>query len=436
MLTLSIAVWIRPGIAVGLVLCSFVLEQWAQAGSGLFVSYYQLTNIATALIVMMAFTSMMIQRQMRFPGFGKAGWMFIVLYAYCALSVLWSIDRGATISNLRGQAPYIIMFCLVAPLTAHNTKAIRDALVTVALLGSFLLVTLMMNPNWGHRGVRLAIEGTTGFGVDDIGNPLEVASMAGYLVIILSLLKMTTLPSWANAIRWTIAVASLSLIILSGSRGQFIGAVIAVVCFVPLAYRLKSLGGFFSGVFMVGVVSVTAWMLWSARSGERFELDLLLQGYSDTRLFTTFILLGAWFDAGLVYWILGLGSSASYNDSIIGIYPHFVPGEVLGELGFIGFAIYTTAYGFAVNAFIRTYQRVKEYPEARSLVATLGALLFFFSLLTLKQGSLLGSYALPIFMILIMTVDREVDALTRNAAPLPAPSPQTYGVGNENVQPA
>lgn len=436
MSALSLLVWVRPGVTLGLVLCGFVLEQWAQAGSGLFVSYYQLTNYATGLIVVMGFTSMMIQRQMRLPEIGTGAWLIIVLYIYAAVSVIWSIDRGSTIDQYRSSIIYLLPLGFVAPLTAHNTRAVRDGLVTFVLLGSFLLVTLVMNPNWGFRGVRLAVEGTTGFAVDDVGNPLEIASMGGYLVIVLALLRIPGLPSWASIFRWGMAAFSLLLIIYSGSRGQFFGAVAAVLMFVPLAYRLKSVGGFFSIVVLVGLLGGTAYLLLASLQGERFALDVMVENYSSTRLDTTMIVLSTWWDAGVLYWLVGLGSSASFSDSVIGFYPHFVPGEVLGELGLIGFSIYALAYVFTVIAFWRTYQRVKEYDEPRSLLVTLGSMFFFYSLLTLKQGSLIASIHIPLLIMVISIVDREVAAMVEGRAVQPAApvSDEEYAVSSDGVQ--
>ncbi|WP_428387474.1 O-antigen ligase family protein [Mucisphaera sp.] len=435
-MTLSIAVWARPGFAVGLVLCSFVFEQWAQAGSGLFVSYFQLTNYMTGLIVVMAYAATLIKRQMRFPSLGAAGWTMVALYVYCIISAVWSIDRGETIAQLRSAAVYLSAFGLLAPLVASDTKAIRDALLMTVLLGGFLLVTLLLNPNWSRRGVRLAVEGAANLMVRDTGNPLEVASVGGYVAIICALLRVDSLPNWLRSSQWLLVIFGFALIIASESRGQFFAALGVIILFIPFAYPIRSLGTFIGAVFATAIVAGTAVVLLQTFATERFDFQNMIENYSDSRIGTTGILLGAWASAGPLYWFLGLGSSASYTDDLLGTYPHFVPGEVLGELGLFGFAIYFTAYTLTAIAFFRIFRAVKPYPEARSLIATLGALCVFVSLLTLKQGSLLGSFAVPLFFILVGTMDREVRALLHHPQHAPQPIPDQPAPNTPRAQPA
>ncbi|MEQ9461014.1 MAG: hypothetical protein RIG82_08690 [Phycisphaeraceae bacterium] len=440
MTTLSIAVWIRPGYAVGLVLCCFVFEQWAQAGSNVFVSYYWLTNYMTALIVLMAFTSMMMQQQMRLPKLGAGAGVLAAMYVYCAISVVWSVDRGETLGVLRSSLIYLIPFGFLAPLAASDTKAIRDGLVMTVVLGLFLLITLLMNPNWSVRGVQLAVEGTANNQIREIGNPLELASLGGYLAIIIALLKLPFLPDWFRWARWLVVGLALTLIIASSSRGQFFASVGVIILMLPFAYKIKSLGNFISIVFGIGIVGVLALVLLQTSTGERFAIANMLENYWDTRLGPSAILLGAWAEAGVLYWLLGLGSSASFSNDIIGFYPHFVPAEVLGELGLVGMGMYLVAYALILRAFYRSFSAVAPFPEARSLVATVFGLALFYSLLTLKQGSFIASYPLMIFFIMIGTIDRDVRVmLAAGAQGMMPQAPQnienTANRSGERVQP-
>ena len=117
------------------------------------------------------------------------------------------------------------------------------------------------------------------------------------------------------------------------------------------------------------------------------------------RLDLALILLDRWSLSPLTI-IFGLGNSASFSPSIIGVYPHVVPLEVLGEEGLIGFFL------FALVLFL-TFSQVKiaalpgALTQSQRKVYAANLACFVFSLfLAFKQGSLLGSYAIFLFAAL------------------------------------
>ncbi len=87
--------------------------------------------------------------------------------------------------------------------------------------------------------------------------------------------------------------------------------------------------------------------------------------------------------------LFGLGNSASYDQRILGIYPHFIPLEILAEEGLIGFALYLLIYYCTVRSVLRSFRIVAHYPKERLLLGALVGLYLFMSILSLKQGSLL-----------------------------------------------
>lgn len=99
--------------------------------------------------------------------------------------------------------------------------------------------------------------------------------------------------------------------------------------------------------------------------------------------------------------IFGLGNSAASDPRILGIYPHFVPLEILAEEGLIGFALFgLVLYSTARNAF-ECHSQLNTTSVDRKVFAALLALFLFTSLLSLKQGSLLGNLEPFMFAIIL-----------------------------------
>jgi hypothetical protein len=87
--------------------------------------------------------------------------------------------------------------------------------------------------------------------------------------------------------------------------------------------------------------------------------------------------------------LIGLGNSASYDPRILGIYPHFVPLEVLAEEGLIGFGLYALILYYMLRSAVRSFRLIRDKPRERLLLAGLVGLCMFMLLLSFKQGSLL-----------------------------------------------
>ncbi len=68
-----------------------------------------------------------------------------------------------------------------------------------------------------------------------------------------------------------------------------------------------------------------------------------------TRVAYSLQLLSYWFSKGPIYWMFGIGSSASFHPNIVGIYCHVVIVEVLCELGLLGLGLYAGFLGFIVR---------------------------------------------------------------------------------------
>ena len=125
-----------------------------------------------------------------------------------------------------------------------------------------------------------------------------------------------------------------------------------------------------------------------------------MQGAMSGRLEQAFRLTRLWYGTPETL-LFGLGNSASFDSRILGIYPHFVPLEVLAEEGVIGFTIFLLILFLASKVVLQCYRYAQRFPSERPIIACLIATFFYSLLLALKQGSLLGNLELFMFGILL-----------------------------------
>ena len=95
--------------------------------------------------------------------------------------------------------------------------------------------------------------------------------------------------------------------------------------------------------------------------------------------------------------LFGLGNSSSFH--IVGVYPHIVPIEILTEEGFIGFAVYISIVMMAFSSIWWLIRWSGLNRELRDLVANYGAMMLYMFMLSLKQGSAIGSLVMFFFFV-------------------------------------
>jgi len=380
----------RPGVALSALFCNFALEQWGQSQVEFFSDHPALTNYLTAGVVAWA----VLMQLVRFGAwwvlrqYSTVGWLTLALLGYAAVSTLWSLVDDAKEGYINAL-PYIITYTLLCPLVVTRAKDLHDGFVATLILGSLLLVLLLTTSTWGYRQViiySLVRGGTAG------GNPLAIGSMAGYVILLAALMNTRRLKTLWNLIRWPLVLLGMVLCVLSQSRGQVFGALIAFVCALPISRRLKGSQGI-AGV-MVGLVVMSLFTFWTISEfaiAERWEYGAMRDSVEGGRVNKTFEVLEYWGNSGPMRWIFGLGNSASFSTDVIGFYPHNLPGEVLGEEGIVGFSIYVAILVALVRALRRLWFAVAPYDDARGLFAVLCALLIYEFILSNKQGSLLGN---------------------------------------------
>ncbi|MEM8872746.1 MAG: hypothetical protein AAGD32_00675 [Planctomycetota bacterium] len=389
-------------MAVGILLCTYVLEQWVQTQDSFFVANTKFTNVAVGMLIVLALGVRAIRRDQLFKPFPPVGWAVLALLVYAIVSVIWSPYSGAQ-SRIIDTLPYFIAFGLLMPFAVSKFEDVHASAMTLLFLGTALVLLAITTTDWDGRG--MTFQGSVSFGTRtrDVGSPLAVATLAGNVAMIVVLLNFTGINRFWQLARWGVVALGFYVALKSNTRGQVFAMLIAGLSFIPLSRRIASWRGFFGTIVAIGFVAILANFLidYMVGGSERWSAERMIEVYGSSRVRMSADLLSAWVDAGPLAWVFGLGYAASYDPTIIGFYPHIVLVEALGELGIIGFAILWLVVFFVARSIYRLWPVVKDYPEARGVVAVLGAMFFFEVILSFKQGTLLSAHTTLAFAVML-----------------------------------
>lgn len=400
---LGLATLRRPGTAFGGVVCMFAIEEWSQGSNPFFLRYHALTNLLIGVFVLLGLVAQFFRRNL-FSGISlKLTLWIILLFAYAFMSVAWSPRPDLSMEVWGAHSAYVLTEIVLAPLLLCRQADFRDAMGTIAILGSVLTLLLLYTVKWEYRYIVFAYQG------DNVihGNPLVPAQVAGCALFAVLFAKPRRLRLIWPLVKWSIIGFCLLLMVRTGSRGQVLGAVIAMMAAWPVAVRMKNAGSYLSIVLGVAVVLgicyeayESYWMTRENRGladrwgGEGMGKDI------SGRLDSAFILLGHWADNPLAVF-LGLGNSASYDPKILGIYPHFVPLEILGEEGLIGFGLFLWIMYLSLRNIRAGFKEISTDESLRRTFGTYFAIFVYLFILSLKQGNMLGNVLMFTFLIVM-----------------------------------
>lgn len=408
--TLSIlAIW-RPAIAMSAVMIVFGLEQWAQAKNGFYFQHGALLNVVCSLILLYGICMRVIRGQPVLRPSNPVTWATLGLFGWAMASIVWSTGQQYSIEQFRQKLPYLIAVQFALPLIVANTKDLVAAMRWALVICSAITL-LLLTVKWEGRRVEVS----SGTGVGNLsgqamgGNPLAVASLAGWTTLIAVGLNFRRVAWIWWAPRIAIACAGVYIAFKSGSRGQFFAIFMAGVMLVPLSKRMfKTPGGFIAGLLGLAIVGYIGLLIHRGATDYRWSFGGMTENWKNSRLGTSEILLDRWLDSSPVYWLLGLGSSASFRPDILGGYPHLVMAEVLAEEGIIGLVLLWMVPIFVGRALYRMWPHIKDKPVERGAVMTMASLFMFELILSFKQGSMLGSWYAFAFAMIIGRVERTV----------------------------
>lgn len=387
----------RPGVALGLIMSHYAIKQATQSMSPSLVTAGAMMSYAIFSVAILAIIAMVFRGDFFKVPFSRQGWLVWLLVGWALLSTLWSMG-SETYDQWTKWIPYIVGYALLAPLVIRHMPDWRDALVTMVVVGTLTLGSLVFGSSWdaASRTVELVSESGAKLGA----NPLAIGQMGGYLAITMLLINIPMRKWYWHAFRWGILLMGLAAGFRSSSRGQVIGAIFCMLLFLPMSRGIRHVRQFL-GLALVGLVVLAGSyvMLQDAAeiNAKRWDVQFMKDDVQSTRLETAWTVVDAWMKSEPVNQLLGIGSSASFN--ILGIYPHFVPGEVLAELGPLAFVAYLALLGTTLTACYFLYRQSRDYPDARGYVAVLSALAMYEFLLSCKQGSFLGNTGMMLLAI-------------------------------------
>lgn len=390
---LFVAAVFRPGTCLSAIIVGYGFEQWAVANSVFFAQRGQLINYLMGGVVLVAFVASIAKHGNPLSINTSVFWGFILLYLYAGLACLWAPKVMETsLFVYQYYMPYTVCFGLLAPLCIRTKDDFKSAMISTLIFGAITMVLLLVGTRihgWGRTIVVAegALQNRVGESTQRLG-PLAIAEMSASVALIALLVNFRGVTKLFSLLRWPIILLGFALIIRSGSRGQLLACVAAAAAFVGLArgYK-KEFQVFIGAAFLLILVGVTIFMFasFSTDSADRWTASGMAESFEGTRGYFCATLLSAWVNEGPMAWLIGLGSSASFD--IIQIYPHVVVVEVLAEMGIIGLVSYLSWVVLVALAFFRSAKVATESAEDRGLAAVMGALLLFSFMLTFKQGA-------------------------------------------------
>lgn len=405
---LLVFIWKRPSIALAGVLCMFGLEQWGQATHPFFSQHQTFTNFLIGSTLLLAILIKFIKGDKGILKYSPVGWLVLSLFSYALASTIWAPRSDLSQGIWASRGPYVVTFLLLTPLVITHSEDVLVAFKALILMGTALTVLLLLFSSWDSR--TIVLEGGS-------GNPLAVSQMAGMVALVAILGDPWRSSRLWQILRWAVVALCLLLVIRSGARGQLLGLVLVSVACWPLSHRVKSVGHVILLIglmgFLGGVTSLGLQEFWGAKSsyyagGSRWSTSAM-EGAMADRLAQAFHLLQIWFrSAGTIFF--GLGNSAAFDPRILGIYPHFVPLEILAEEGLVGSGIYLLILFLLFRSSHKSLRLLSNDPEERLIFGTLVSLTLFTLILSFKQGSLLGN--LEFFMFAII-MDRHSKSMVR-----------------------
>ncbi|MCO8123448.1 O-antigen ligase family protein [Stieleria sp. TO1_6] len=390
----------RPGVAIGLMMVMFGLEQFLQAKSATFVERGNLVNVGVAFVALVATCRMLLSN------LGLLKWthlqtLVILLFGYAFLSSLWTVAPREFEEYFQSQWPYFALYFGLGPILCSESQSIQDAVKSTLVLGIPIMIALAFFCEWTGRGIKLSTPVMDGGKLRHYTPPLAAASCAAVIAI----LTLSTLSKqWGRRlVGLAVLLLCTYIIIRTQSRGQLVAFCFVSALVYPATHRSVSNRAFLEliVIIVILVAAVFAAFVYAGETaGSRWQqnsMDHAMEGRAlmVQRLFLT------WTKADPLNWIFGLGASSSFR--ISSFYVHNVPVEILCELGLVGAVLFGM---FCWRSFSNAVFFVAQIPsnwEYRSCVIGFIGTLVFLLILTLKEGTL---YAVPHMFFVGILIDQ------------------------------
>lgn len=381
----------RPLWALTLAMLMYPLEQSLQGSVDQFRAFPPLANYIVAGVVGLAAIRAVFAMQRPFVGyFTRAWWVTVAIFAWSALSLLWTPSMPQAGELVREGIPYFILFLIAAPVLIDGVDDLLELAGLLMMFGALVALTIIVNPEFNLKSGRLGLMLTSTVR----SSPLAIGELGGTLLIVSSLFRSATSSTALKLARPVAFVCGAILALYSGSRGQLLFGAAFALAFYPVARPVRSIASYLataSGVVLVGgTLVLLSQFLLEGDMLRRWQGDVLGAGVEVRRL-NTLDLFRA-FASNPLAWVFGLGWNAfsSITDSSKEPYSHSLLVDLLTELGipvFIAFGFVATD---VVRAGVGLFRRWSADEQRRAAVTVFLALAAYQFLLVNKQGYLWG----------------------------------------------
>lgn len=406
----------KPRWAILFILVLYPLEQLLTTASPFFSTNTKFLNLLVGGLAVLGAGSALLGGKRPFRGFFNPVWFATIgLYLYAMVGIAFAPESESGITDLTVGAPYLGLLLIFPALLINDLNDFRRLVVPTMLIGTIIIVLILASPKTTMFGGRLGIENTGG-GRDsaDILNPLATASLGGVIVIYGMLFRPSRNVLIVNIIRAAAITVGLIIALLSGSRGQLIGAVFCGVVMFPFARQIKNVLQFITVSASAGIAVVFIMLVLNFATTKdaatRWSATALTEG-TDTRGRLVFTMLGEWASnpASIVQ---GLGTSSfnyywTLDDTP---YVHNMPVQVITEHGLIGLALLAAILYLTGRAGLALLRQFRDDPEQLSVAAILVGYCLYQFLISLKQGNFFTIGA-PFWTLLILAKVQKREAL-------------------------
>ncbi len=396
----------KPRWAILFIIILYPLEQLLSATSVFFASHHMLLNIIVGVLAIVGAASAFLSNRRPLRGYMNPVWLLTVaLYAWAVFGIMFSPDKKKAIEDFTVGLPYLGLLLVFPGLLVNDVVDFRRLLVPTMVIGTAIIVLIITSPNTTIFSGRLGLEG---LGPDSkIQNPLATATLGGTIVIIAALFKPTRFPLFVNLVRLGALGSGLAIAMLSGSRGQLLGAGLVSLLMFPFARRVKNIFQFvsvsFSAVFVLGLGYLVLSLVTTTDAASRWDMSTLESGLgSRWSMITT--MLGEFLSSPMNY-LQGLGTSSFQTYWTGGgdlPYVHNMPVQILTEHGLIGATLLMAILVLVARASYLLMKHYRDDPGMLSTAAIIIAICMYQLLLSFKQGSFFTS-AVPFWWFLVLS---------------------------------
>lgn len=411
---LSIA---APPLAFALSANLFSVKQLLQASSGIFRDSLfgsQAVNFIIGGVAVLSAIRGIVSKRLRLYGyFNRASLVTAGIFLWALASCAWSLAPTQALTSLASGAPATLLGIVILPLLVSNIVQISRVVPIWLLLTTCVAGLILVSPEFVMRDGRLVLDlGVAGLKTTRT-NPLELGTAAGVCILFGMLYRSERYALATNVLRIFAILVGTTLAIRSGSRGQFLLAILSGVLCYPIASPVVDLRRTIAGLFSLGVLLLLILLLaqrlrmsGSFMEEQRWDASGFESG-TEGRLYNISLLMSE-YARSPAKWLTGLGYLSFYQLDPEEEYTHCLTADMLGELGLIGAALYGYLLFHSIRLTKQIFSRVSAVPNERNAIGCLVGVTLYMFLLSNKQGNLSGAFLLFSLLLMIARVHKSM----------------------------